>query len=294
MTSFQRKPTIETKTEKDYECSKSVATSPAAVSSTKETTNDKLQSLHRARSNPEESGKFPRKNNAQVVNLGPPLSSAAVQSPKLRNRFALNLNMSSLRKKKQNRRSLPPIEDSPESDSELFLDDPASPPEEKKTTNPPISVTPSSGDSDFVFNSPTYKPVTINAGYRAKSDSSCNASNSNDYRIIHDSDTYLHREDRRRSLLHATSSKSSRFFDDLNPLQSMRSPGALRRGSTPAVIAKNQSGFSRNRSAGIRMKVSVLNILQRVQSSIFMLRQIFLLLIFLFPLKIKMVEFGIC
>jgi len=272
MTSFERKPTVELDAEKNHKFSKSARTSQntmKAVPSIEEPQHEYMKpvqsSLYRARSNPEDSTKYPRRNSANVASLALPVTPVIVQSPKLRNRFTLNLPMS--RKKKQNRRSLPPIEDSPESESGSNSTPNGSPAEEKRkvsndTRTPRYPISPTSSGTDSVFNSPTSESIAVaNKVNRAQSESvSSSLTDSNLHGVMRNSDTYLYKEERKKTLLQGTtsnpSSKSPKLFDDINPLPTTYwSPSVLRRGSSPAITTKNYTGFTRQRSGVIKVKV---------------------------------------
>ena len=271
MTSFERKPTIELDAE-DYKpvvaSQNSMKTIPSIEEPPQEYIRPIQSSIYRARLNTEEGAKFPRRNSANVANIALPVAPVVVQSPKLRNRFTLNLPMS--RKKKQNRRSLPTIEDNPESESGQTAPSggSSSPAEEKRkvssdvyTPTNPSALSPSGSDS--VFNSPTSEHDAVASKVaRAQSDTSSNATNANIPRVTRHSDTVLHKEDRKKALMHATNSNPSpksptKFLDDINPIHAYWSPSSIRRGSSPAITTKHYTGFTRQRSGVIKVKVCV-------------------------------------
>ena len=189
-----------------------------------------------------------RKNSA----FGIGVMTGPVQSPKLRNRFSLNLPMSSLRKK-MNRRSsgMPTIEDCTENDTSPS--DPASP----LSKNDPLSnevfkyksptglnhfsssSTPSPSH-DSVFSLPTqsgHKNLTVETDKIAR-----NAQSEGNGRL-----------ERQKSSLYSTLSLSSgRLLDDLGSMPGCWSPGSLRRGSMPAF----SQAATRHRSSSGKAKVS--------------------------------------
>ena len=223
--------------------------------------------VFRARGSADDSAKFlyQRKHSLNPGNLS--MNQTVMQSPKLRNRFSLNLPMSSLRKK-INRRSMPTIEDSPESNAGQLAkaDDSCATSEEKqnkltshRSLTPPNMTVNSPNAADSVFHSPPL--VRQNSVTSAEG---VGLTITNVQRVTRSSDTnFPNRDDRRKASLRASVSSPThlsptRILDDFTPLQVSWSPGSLRRGSTPVLPSKLSPALSRHRLGAPKGKVCFL------------------------------------